>query len=239
MSPSVASLRRIELWRGARDSLPMLIGAAPFGVIFGTLAAPSDLSPWGALAMSLLVYAGSAQFVALSLFKEHAGWAVIVMTTLVINLRHALYSATLLPYVSRLSQRWRIPLAFGLTDESFAVVQQRHLRDGDFPGSHWYFLGSVLAMYLNWQLWTVVGVVLGRSVAGLDKLGLDFAMVATFVGIVVPLLKSRPMVAAAVSASAVALMGQALPYRLGLVLAALTGVVVGLLLDRPDAEAKR
>ncbi|MFC4158165.1 AzlC family ABC transporter permease [Chitinimonas lacunae] len=238
MSDSPAAPRRLELWRGARDSLPMLIGAAPFGVIFGTLAAPSDLSAWGALAMSLLVYAGSAQFVALSLFKEHAGLAVIVMTTLVINLRHALYSATLLPQVSHLPQRWRIPLAFGLTDESFAVVQQRQLRQNGVAASHWYFLGSVLAMYLNWQLWTVVGVALGRSVEGLDKLGLDFAMVATFVGIVVPLLKTRPMLAAALCASAVALAGQSLPYRLGLVLAALTGVVMGLLLEkRTDHES--
>jgi len=226
--------RRGEFWAGARDSLPMLLGAAPFGLIFGTLATPSGLSPAGALAMSMFVYAGSAQFIALTLLASGTGLAVILLTTFVVNLRHALYSATLLPHVAGLRQRWRIPLAFWLTDETFAVVQHRYLEHDTSPFKHWYYLGSCLSMYSNWILWTLTGVLLGRSVPRLEHLGLEFAMAATFTGIVVPMFRSRPMLGAALGAAAVALAAHALPYKLGLMLAALTGVVIGVLLeDRP------
>jgi 4-azaleucine resistance transporter AzlC len=223
--------RRAEAWAGARDSLPMLLGAAPFGIIFGTLAGPSGLSPAGALAMSLFVFAGSSQFIALTLIASGAGLAVILLTTLVVNLRHALYSATLLPHVAGLRQRWRIPLAFWLTDETFAVVHHHYLKADYSPFKHWYYLGSCLAMYVNWNLWTLSGILLGRSLPRLEHLGLEFAMAATFTGIVVPLLRNRPMVAAALGAAGVALAGHALPYKLGLMLAALAGVVIGVVLE--------
>ena len=223
--------RRTEAWTGARDSLPMLLGAAPFGLIFGTLAAPSGLSPAGALAMSLFVFAGSSQFIALTLLAGGSGLAVILLTTFVVNLRHALYSATLLPHVAGLRQRWRIPLAFWLTDETFAVVQLRYHRADASPLKHWYYLGSCLAMYGNWFMWTLAGVMLGRSVPRLEHMGLEFAMAATFTGIVVPMLRNRPMLGAALGAAAVALAAHALPYKLGLMLAALAGVVIGVVLE--------
>ena len=227
--------RQQECWHGARDSLPMLLGAAPFGVIFGTLAEPSHLSAVGALAMSALVFAGSSQFIALTLLASGAGLGVIILTTLVVNLRHALYSATLLPHVATLPQRWRVPLAFWLTDETFAVVQHRYALADASPLKHWYHLGSSLAMFGNWQLWTLVGLLLGQAQPGLANWGLEFAMVATFTGIVVPMLRNRPMLAAALAAGAVALIARGLPYKLGLMLAALAGVVTGVLLERRAA----
>ncbi|MDR3670329.1 MAG: AzlC family ABC transporter permease [Holophaga sp.] len=223
--------RRAEFWAGARDSLPMVLGAAPFGLIFGTLAGPSGLSPAATLAMSLCVFAGSSQFIALTLLASGAGMVVILLTTLVVNLRHALYSATLLPHVAGLRQRWRVPLAFWLTDETFAVVQLRYLKTDTSPLKHWYYLGSCLAMYSNWFAWTLAGLLLGRSLPRLEHMGLEFAMVSTFIGIVVPLLGSRPMLAASLGAGAVALAAHALPYKLGLMLAALAGVAIGVLLE--------
>jgi 4-azaleucine resistance transporter AzlC len=228
--------RRAEALAGARDSLPMLLGAAPFGVIYGTLAGPSGLSPVAAAAMSLFVFAGSSQFIALTLLGTGAGLAVILLTTFVVNLRHALYSATLLPHVAGLGQRWRIPLAFGLTDETFAVVQLRYGAPDESPFKHWYFLGSFVAMYGNWFMWTLAGILLGRTLPNLEHLGLEFAMAATFTGIVVPMLRSRPMLGAALAAGAVALAGRGLPYKLGLMLAALVGVVAGVLLERPGKD---
>ncbi len=223
--------RLAEALAGARDSLPMLLGAAPFGVIFGTLAAPSGLSPAGALAMSLFVFAGSSQFIALTLLAGGSGLAVILLTTFVVNLRHALYSATLMPHVAGLRKRWRIPLAFWLTDETFAVVQHRYIRTDTSPFKHWYYLGSCLSMYGNWFMWTLAGVVLGRTLPRLEHMGLEFAMAATFTGIVVPMLRNRPMLGAALGAGAVALAAHALPYKLGLMLAAMTGVAIGVVVE--------
>jgi 4-azaleucine resistance transporter AzlC len=213
------------------DTLPMMLGAAPFGLIFGTLAAPSGLSNGGALGMSLIVFAGSSQFIALSLLAGKASLLVIVLTTFVVNLRHALYSASLLPFVAELSQAWRALLAFWLTDETFAVSQVRYGAADSSPNKHWFQLGSSLAMYTNWFAWTLVGVLLGRTMPQLQHLGLEFAMAATFTGIVVPLLRSRPMVAAALVAAGVALLCRDLPYKLGLMLAAGAGVAAGMALE--------
>jgi 4-azaleucine resistance transporter AzlC len=218
---------RTEFNAGIADSAPMLLGAAPFAVIFGTLATTSGLSPPGAIAMSMLVFAGASQFIALTLLATGAGLGVIAFTTFVVNLRHALYSATLREHVAHLGARWRIPLGFGLTDETFAVVQRHYAQPGSGEHRHWYFLGSCAGMYVNWVAWTAIGVWVGRSIDGLDKLGLEFAMAATFTGIVAPLLKRRPAVAAAVAAAVVALAAHALPYKLGLMLAAVAGVAVG------------
>jgi 4-azaleucine resistance transporter AzlC len=223
-----------ECWRGVLDTLPMMLGAAPFGLIFGTLAAPSGLTQGGALGMSLIVFAGSSQFIALSLLAGQASLVVIVLTTFVVNLRHALYSASLLPHVAKLNQGWRAMLAFWLTDETFAVVQLRYGAEDASPHKHWFQFGSSLAMYLNWFVWTLAGVLLGRTMPQLQHLGLEFAMAATFTGIVVPLLRNRPMIVAALVAAAVALLCRDLPYKLGLMLAALAGVGAGMALERPE-----
>ena len=225
-----------EFLQGMRDMLPMLVGAIPFGIIFGSLAVSAGLTPWQTVGMSLLVFAGSAQFIALSLLSGGASLAVLLLTTLVVNLRHALYSASLQPFVRHLPVRWRMPLAFWLTDEAFAVVQHRYAELDASPHKHWYFLGAALAMYGNWQLYTLIGLWFGQSVPDIARWGLDFAMLATFIGIVVPMLRSRPQVAAALVAGAVALVCHDLPYQLGLLAAAASGIVVGVCLERLGGE---
>ncbi len=135
-----------EFWSGARDTIPVVVGAIPFGIIFGALAINAGLSVAATLGMSLFVFAGSSQFVAAGLVAQGAGILVIVLTTFVVNLRHALYSASLGPFLSRLPQRWLLPLGFWLTDETYAVVVQRYARRDDSPFKHWYHLGSSVAM---------------------------------------------------------------------------------------------
>lgn len=230
------SSRRNQFMLGARDILPMLIGAAPLAVIYGGLAVNAGLTAWQTLGMSALVFAGSAQFIAVSLMGAGAGMLVILLTTLVVNLRHALYSASMQPYIRHLPKRWRVPLAFGLTDESYAVAVQHYLR-GSGENDHWYFFGASLAMYLNWIAFTGVGVAFGQAVPGLADWGLDFAMLATFIGIVVPSLRNYPQLAAALVAAAVALACNGFPYKLGLMAAALAGIVVGIVLERRAIQA--
>ncbi|MCY1413939.1 Inner membrane protein YgaZ [compost metagenome] len=222
--------------KGVRDSSAMAVGIIPFGLIFGTLAGTAHLSLWQAVGMSLFVYAGSAQFIVISLFGAGASTVVILLTTLIVNLRHVLYSATLQPHVSQLPQRWRIPLAFWLTDETFAVVQRFYLVHGDKPLAHWYWLGVTISLYVCWVTSSLVGVLFGQAVPNLAVWGLEFAMLATFIGIVVPLLRNFPQIAAALVAGAVALATHALPYKLGLMAAAFSGIAVGVVLERqrPD-----
>ncbi len=224
--------RSQEFLHGCRDILPLIVGGIPFGIIFGTLAIGAGLSGWQAMGMSALVFAGSAQFIAITLITGGVGAAVVLLTTFVVNLRHALYSASMQPFVRHLPSRWRVPLAFWLTDEAFAVIQHRYAQDDDSPHKHWFFLGAALTMYLSWQLATLAGIAFGQAVPNVASWGLDFAMIATFVGIAVPMMRTRPQMASAVVAAVVALLTWEMPYKLGLIAAALAGIIVGVWLER-------
>ncbi|WP_232522575.1 AzlC family ABC transporter permease [Chitinibacter sp. GC72] len=222
--------------QGFVATLPMQLGVAPFAIIFGTLAAPSGLPPWAALAMSVLVYAGSAQFLALTLLAASATWPVIVLTTLVVNLRHALYSATLQGPLANVPFWRRAALAYFLTDETFAAVQsglnQKVTRIDAF------MLGSGLCNCSCWVVFTAVGILLGQAVPQLQHWGLEFAMVATFTGIVVSMLLTRAQLIAAIAAGLTALLAAALPYKLGLMLAVVAGVAAGMAAARFEPISK-
>ena len=225
--------RGAALMAGARDTIPMLVGAAPFGIIFGALVMtlPNHaLGPWLGQLMSLVVFAGSSQFIAVGLVASHAALAVIWFTTLIVNGRHLLYAASLSPRFSHLPLRWRAAMGLLLVDETFAVAIDYERRFPGSPVAHWHFLGSGIAMYLNWQLFTVIGLLFGAAFPGLQALGLDFAMVATFIAIVMPQVRVARFAAAALTAGVLAYVWRHLPYQLGLLAAVLAGVAVGTVL---------
>jgi predicted branched-subunit amino acid permease len=162
----------------------------------------------------------------------------IVVTTFVVNLRHALYSATLAPYTKHLPQRWLVPLGFWLTDESFVIVASRYNQPDDSPYKHWYFLGSEIFMYVNWNVCTLVGILAGQNVPWLEDLGLEFAMIVTFTGMLVPHIKSRPVLVSVLVAGVTAVISYPLPYNLYLMVSALAGIAAGILADSLDPQAK-
>lgn len=221
--------RRSEFTAGARAMIPLIVGALPFGVIFGALAGASGLSFGATMSMSALVFAGSSQFIAAQLIGAGAPLLFIVVTTFIVNLRHALYGATLAPYTKHLPQIWLLPLGFMLTDEAFVIAVQRYERLDASPYKHWYFLGAALSLYINWQLCTLVGVIAGQSIPDPAGWGLDFALVATFIGMLVSLVRGRAVVAAVVVAGGIALMAYPLPNQVYLMLAAGGGIVAGMI----------
>ena len=233
--------RRAEFIAGVKATLPLILGAIPFGIIFGAIAVTNGLTPTATMSMSLFVFAGSAQFIAAGLIDTGATIGFIVLTTFTVNLRHALYGVSLGPYMKRLPQKWLLPLGFWLTDESYAVTITRFMRADDSPYKHWFFFGSAVSMYTSWQLCTLIGIVAGQSVPDAGGWGLDFAMAATFIGIVAPLLRTRPMVLAAVVAGLSALMFNDLPNQMGLMIASLIGIAAGYtaeVLQQPATHAK-
>lgn len=229
---TLPALRRKAFLAGLRDTVPLLIGAAPFGLIYGALAVTSGFSPLGAAAMSAFVFAGSAQFIAVGLVAAGTPAAVIVLTTLVVNTRHVLYSATLAPPLNKQPVRWLLPLGFFLTDESFVVAARHFEENKTAKNKQWYLLGSELGMYFNWQLVTWIGIIAGQQIRDPQSWGLDFAMVVTFIGMLVPMVKDRPTLAAALTAGGAALLAAGLPNQLGLLLATLVGITTGVLVER-------
>lgn len=218
---------------GIRAEVPLLIGVFPFGLIYGALALNAGLSKSAAQLMSSILFAGSSQFVTAQLTHDAAPGFVIILTIAVVNLRHMLYSASLAPYLKDLSLRWKILLSYLLTDEAYAPSIIKYERDGVQPLSHWYLFGAGFALWSNWQISTALGIFLGTAIPA--EWPLDFALPLTFIAMIVPILKNRPMIAAALSAGLVALLTYSLPFRLGIILAALTGIIVGTILEGKES----
>ena len=219
-----------EFLHGIKDELPILVGVIPFGMIYGILALSAGLSKAEAQAMSVIVFAGSAQFMLVQLVGVGTPALMMVLTGFVINLRHALYSASVAPHVKKLNPVWKTILAYLLTDEAYAVAITRYYKKDSSPLKHWYFLGAGLALWTSWQISTAIGVFLGAQVP--PSWSLDFTLALTFIAIVVPALKDRPSVLAAVAAGIVAILTAGLPYKLNLIVAAIAGILVGLWSER-------
>jgi 4-azaleucine resistance transporter AzlC len=224
-----------HFWAGVRAEIPLLIGVIPFGLIYGALALSSGLSPAAAQMMSSIVFAGSAQFITAQLVHESAPGFVIVLTIAVVNLRHMLYSASMAPYIASLPTRWKVLLSYLLTDEAYAPTIIHYEKEGITPSAHWFWLGAGCALWFGWQTSTALGIFLGAAIP--ESWSLDFALPLTFIAMVVPVLKDRPAIAAALSAGGVALAAFSFPYKLGLILAALVGILVGTLLEGRQSVA--
>ena len=218
-----------NFWAGVRAEIPLEIGGFPFGMIYGALALNAGLSTAAAQMMSSIVFAGSAQFITTQLVHEAAPGLVIVLTIAVVNLRHMLYSASLAPYIASLPTRWKVLLSYLLTDEAYAPTILRYEKEGITPYAHWFWLGAGFSLWFFWQISTALGIFLGAAIP--ESWSLDFALPLTFIAMVVPVLKNQPAIAAALSAGIVALVTFSLPYKLGLILAALVGIIVGTVLE--------
>ncbi len=215
--------------RGARDTLPLLPGVVPFGLIYGATALAAHVPAWLTQAMSAIIFAGSAQFAVVLLVSGGASAFVLVLTAATLNLRHLLYSASLGPSLREAPRGWRLALAYLMTDEVYGVVVGRMLT---LPMRERvrYMLGSGLTLWGSWQLSTLGGILIGARIPA--SWSLDFAATLTFIALLVPLLHDRAHIGAALAAGVVAALTLGAPLKLGLVAAALTGIVVGVLLDR-------
>ncbi|MBL6961871.1 MAG: AzlC family ABC transporter permease [Anaerolineales bacterium] len=195
-------------------------------MIYGILAISAGLSEAEAQAMSVIVFAGSAQFMLVQLAGIGTPALIMIVTGFVINLRHALYSASVAPHMRKLNPIWKTILAYLLTDEAYAVAITRYNREDESDRKYWYFLGAGLALWTSWQISTAVGVFLGAQVP--PGWSLDFTLALTFIALVVPSLRDRPSLFAAISAGVVAVLTAGLPYKLNLIVAAMVGIIVGL-----------
>lgn len=221
--------KMLVFWSGVREEVPLLVGVFPFGMIYGALALKAGLGLAASQMMSSIVFAGSSQFIAAQLIHDAAPGLVIVLTIAVVNLRHMLYSASIAPYLEKLSIRWKVLLSYLLTDEAYAPTALKFEREGASPLGHWFLFGAGLALWSTWQVSTGLGIFLGAVIP--PAWPLDFALPLTFIALVMPALRSRPAIAAALSAGLVALLAYSMPYKLGLILAALTGIFIGTMLE--------
>ena len=213
---------------GARDSLPILLGVAPFAMICSVAAISVGLTPFEAMSMSFIVFAGASQLAVLQLMGEGAFWLVMVLTAWVINLRFTMYSATLAPYLQKEPLSRKAPFAYILSDQAFGVSMS-HFANEIPTNPAWYYYGVAAAIWLTWNISSIAGALLGTLVP--ESWGLDFAFPLSFMALMFAALRDRPTVLAALVGGTSAILVKGLPYNLGLILAALLGIGAGLLAE--------
>lgn len=223
---------------GLRHGVPIVLGYVPVGFSFGVVAQQAGLSWAEALLMSLVVFAGASQFAAVALLSQAAGVAAVVGTTFLVNLRHMLYGAALAPRLRESRASRLAPAAFWLTDEVFAVAQARL---EEVPRPLPYVLGLEAAAYSSWALGTVLGALAGAALAAVGRFGLEYALVAMLLAILVLQVgkeRWRRDVAVAVVAGGLSL-GLALAGVKGLnvLVAALAGAGLGVVMESWSGRA--
>ena len=217
--------------------LPVLLGTVPFGFVAGVAAVAAGMTAFQGIALSVFSFSGIAQLIASQLIAVHSPVLVTVAAAFVVSLRLLMYSAAIAPSLAHLDWRWRAALAFLMTDQSFITAAQRFGAPGPPGNRHWHFLGTASTLYVTWQAAVVVGVVAGARIPA--EWSLDFAVVLTFIALLVPAVRTRADLAAAIVAAAIALASAGLPYRLALVAATIAGIAAGLAIEAGRRRASR
>ncbi len=236
MSDSDATLTPAQSVRaGAALITPIALGVLPFGLIAGLAAVDIGLRVREAVGFSVVVFAGASQLAAIDLLGSGAPIGVVVLTVVVINLRLAMYSASLAPHLASEPLRRRLLGAYVLTDQAYAVAISRFVNEsGPRARRWWFYLGAAIPLWLVWQPITVVGALVGDTVP--EGVPLGFAVPLAFLALLVPAITDRPTLAAAISAGAVATVGAEWPANLGMPTGALVGVLLGWGLSRRVAR---
>ncbi len=180
----------------------MVVGYLPIGIAYGILARQAGFSLFQTVSLSLFVYAGASQFIAVSMIAAGTNPAAIIATIGLVNLRHLLYSASVAPYLQKVGISRLFVLAFGLTDEAFSVESTVLARGVKTPA---FIFGLQLAPYLAWNAGSLLGGLLGGCLSGIQALGLDFALPAMFIALLIPQIRSRQILATAIIAGALSL----------------------------------
>lgn len=226
---------RARFAEGVRGGLPFVLMVAPFGLLFGTVGGDAGLSLAQIMGFSVLVIAGASQLATLQLLTEHAPLAIAVLTGLAVNLRMAMYSASLMPHFVGASLRSRAAAAYAMVDQVFAMSAQRFAFDDlTLDERVAYYFGVAAPILPAWYLGTWVGAEVGGRIP--DGVALDFTIPVAFIAMVAPMLRTAPAVSAAVVAVAVSLVAVALPFQLNIIVGGVAGTLAGALAETMQAE---
>jgi 4-azaleucine resistance transporter AzlC len=228
-SSTKASSTRSGWLAGVIQAGPIVLGYVPIGLAFGVLAQKAGISTLNTLLMSLLVYAGSSQLIAVGLFASGAPALSVILTTFVVNLRHVLLSAALSPYLKGWRKQEIAAFAYELTDESFAVHTVRFASGA--PGKAEVFATNATAQ-AAWIFGTWLGIVVGQSITNVKPLALDYVLPAMFIALLVLQIKDRVQIGVALATGALSvgllLMGVG---QWNVIAATLVGATMGVIIE--------
>ncbi|MFT4716895.1 MAG: 4-azaleucine resistance transporter AzlC [Paracoccaceae bacterium] len=219
--------QKSALFAGFRDCSPFILVAIPFGLLFGVVATEAGLSLTETMVMTSTVFAGAAQFTAISLLIEQAPLFIVILTALAVNLRMAMYSAALVPHLGKTSMRMRVLMSYFMVDQSYAVAVKKFDEVPKMPLEFKipYYFGTLVALVPFWVSFSYVGAVAGSAIP--PEYSLDFALPICFIALTAPAMRSLPHFAAALVSIIGALALIWVPYNLGLIIAALIAMATG------------
>jgi len=226
-----------EFRLGLAKTLPVVLGVVPFGLAYGALAVQAGLTVGETLLMSLVVFAGASQFMAVGMFASGIGGLTIVASTFLINVRHLVMGLSISPYLSETKPGWQRMLAFGMVDESYLTTITHYREQGESQGNPHFLLASGLLMYGVWFTASLVGALVGTSISDPLKWGLDFAMPATFLTMLLPQVVSRRLLAVVAVAGCAAVTAFVLvPGKWYIIIAVVLGTLTGVLMETARGE---
>ena len=219
----------IPLTAGLKAAWPICVGYVPIGLAFGVLAQKASLSLVEIGLLSLLVFAGSSQFIAVSMLNSGSAILPIVLTTFMVNLRHLLMSSSLAVYLRRLGRGWLSLFAYGVTDESFAVNLTR------FRLGTWHWQQALVVNQIANAAWvgsSLLGGVAGQFIPS-GAFGIDYALIAMFLCLLVFQLRGAfYWLIAAVAGGLAVFTSIILPGNLYIVMASVLAATIGVLIRR-------
>jgi len=216
---------RSAFFLGVRDQAPTIPGNLTFGMIVGAASSAAGMDPWLSMGMSIIVFAGAAQLVAIQLMAQHAPAAIVVLSIAIVNLRMAMYSAAVAPFFRHLPVARRWLFSYLLTDHAFALTTARFAPDREVENCDAYYLGVTATMWCTWQLSVATGLFAGLLVPA--SWSLDFAVPLVFLSLAVTALQTRLHWQVALVAGLAAAATAAWPMRLGLVASAGVAIAFG------------
>lgn len=227
-----ASKLRSTFWRGVRDCGPFAFVAGPFGMLFGVVATEAGLNLIQVMGFSVVVIAGAAQFAALQLMLDNAPTAIVILSAVAVNLRMAMYSASLAPHLGASPLWQRALIGYMNIDQTYAVSVLKYEAEPEMPLTHKaaYFFGTCVPIVPVWYVMTLIGAMLGQSIP--TDWGLEFAVPVTFIAMIAPALRTPAHIAAAGASVMLALAFAGLPYNLGLMPAGIGAMIVGAEVER-------
>ncbi|MGV6839538.1 MAG: AzlC family ABC transporter permease [Planktomarina sp.] len=227
---------RSYFYKGVLASLPFVLVVCPFALLFGVLAADAGLNIVETMGFSIVVLAGASQFTALAMLQENAPTVIIILTSLAVNLRMAMYSAALAPHLGPAPLWQRALVAYGLVDQSFVLSDQAYQQNPNWSVTQKvvYFFGSTILICGLWFVFTYVGAIIGGQLP--PWLALDFALPLAFLAMIAPALRSMPHLAAAITSIICAFAFAGFPYGTGLLTASFCAMIVGAELERRMAK---
>lgn len=215
----------VSFLKGGVAILPLSIAVLPWGILAGSMAIETGLTPAEGLGMSGIIFAGATQLAVMGMIKAGAGLMSILISAFFIASQHLLYGLTLRERIAPLPLRWRLILGFLLTDELFALIGKHSAAEFN----RWYALGVGLFFYIFWLLSTLAGILAATQIENLGSFGLDFSIAATFIVIVVPMIKNIPTTVCVLTALILSVVLGYFHVPSSLIISGVTAMVAGLI----------